>query len=95
MGQFNNDGKLDIYVGSMYSKAGARVIGNMWPGTYSNELKAKIDSFVVGNRLHRNLGGLKFEDVKEAVKEVYGGKLREAVTTQMRARAKIEIVPQK
>jgi peptidyl-prolyl cis-trans isomerase C len=37
----------------------------------------------------------KFEDVKDAVKEVYGGKLREAVTTQMRARAKIEIAPPK
>jgi peptidyl-prolyl cis-trans isomerase C len=37
----------------------------------------------------------KFEDVKDAVKEVYGSKLREAVTTQMRARAKIEIAPSK
>jgi peptidyl-prolyl cis-trans isomerase C len=35
----------------------------------------------------------KFEDVKGAVKDIYGSKLRDAVTTQMRARAKIEIAP--
>jgi peptidyl-prolyl cis-trans isomerase C len=37
----------------------------------------------------------KFEDVKETVKEVYGGKLKEAVIGQMRPRAKIVIAQPK
>ena len=37
----------------------------------------------------------KFEDVKETVKEVYGGKLREAVTNMMRPRAQIQVSAQK
>jgi peptidyl-prolyl cis-trans isomerase C len=36
---------------------------------------------------------VKFDDVKQKVKEVYGDRLREAVLAAMRPRAKIEIVP--
>ncbi len=63
VGDIDNDGRPDLYVGAMYSKAGSRVIGNMWPNSYSEELMAKMRTFVVGSRLHRNLGGLKFEEV--------------------------------
>jgi peptidyl-prolyl cis-trans isomerase C len=35
----------------------------------------------------------KFEDVKEAVKEVYGGKVREKIVEMMRKQAKIEVTP--
>ena len=37
----------------------------MWPGSYPDDLQAKMRSFVVGSRLHRNLGGFKFEEVGE------------------------------
>jgi hypothetical protein len=33
----------------------------MKPGTYPEEVMAKIRSFVKGSELHRNLGGLRFE----------------------------------
>ncbi len=38
---------------------------------------------------------VKFADVKEEVKEVYGTKLREAVLAQMKPKAKIEVTPMK
>jgi parvulin-like peptidyl-prolyl isomerase len=38
---------------------------------------------------------VKFDDVKDEVKEVYGEKLREAVVAQMRKSAKIETAPKK
>jgi hypothetical protein len=60
-GDIDNDGNIDIYCANMYSKAGTRVIGNMRPGTYSEPVMAQIRSFVKGSELHRNLGGLRFE----------------------------------
>ena len=63
VGDIDNDGRLDLYVGSMYSKAGSRVMGNMRRGDYPDDLMATMRSFVVGSRLHRNLGNFKFEDV--------------------------------
>jgi hypothetical protein len=62
-GDLFNSGRLDIYTGAMYSKMGHRIISNMAPGTYKDALMDRVRSFVVGNRLHRNLGGLKFEEV--------------------------------
>ncbi|MDR3632192.1 MAG: VCBS repeat-containing protein [Isosphaeraceae bacterium] len=60
---FDNDGRIDLYAANMYSKAGSRIIGNLWPGTYPDEVMAKMRRFVTGSQLHRNLGGLKFEQV--------------------------------
>ena len=62
-GDVDNDGNIDLYCGNMYSKAGARVIGNMRPGTYPEPVMAKIRSFVKGSELHRNKGGLRFEQL--------------------------------
>src|SRR5258708_28897382 len=64
-GDIDNDGKIDLYLGAMYSKAGTRLIANMWPKTYPDDVLGRIRSFVVGNRLHRNLGGLRFESIAE------------------------------
>jgi hypothetical protein len=47
----------------MYSKAGSRIIGNVLPNTYPEEVMAKMRSFVSGSQLWQNRGGLKFEPV--------------------------------
>src|SRR5262249_44509503 len=51
-GDIDGDGNIDIYCGNMYSKAGTRVIGNVRPGTYPDNVMAKIRSFVKGSELH-------------------------------------------
>jgi hypothetical protein len=55
-GDINNDGHIDLYCGNMYSKAGSRVIGNVKPGTYPDEMMAKIRTFIKGSELHLNQG---------------------------------------
>jgi hypothetical protein len=62
-GDFDNDGHVDLYVGNMYSKAGNRVMANLWPESYPEPILARLRSFTVGSQLHRNLGGLKFEQI--------------------------------
>ncbi len=62
-GDYDNDGHIDIYVGNMYSKAGNRVMGNLWPGSYPEPIMAKLRSFTHGSQLHHNLGKLKFERI--------------------------------
>ena len=42
-GDYDNDGHIDLYVANMYSKAGNRVIGNLWPGTYPRPLWPSFD----------------------------------------------------
>jgi len=61
VGDIDNDGNMDLYLANMYSKAGARVIGNLRPDTYAPDVMAKIRTFVTGSEMHHNLGGLKFE----------------------------------
>lgn len=62
-GDIDNDGQIDLYSANMYSKAGARVIGNVAPGTYPGELMATLRSFVAGSQLHHNRGNLQFEQL--------------------------------
>jgi hypothetical protein len=62
-GDIDNDGNIDIYTANMYSKAGTRVIGNMKPGAYPDEVMARIQSFVTGSQLWHNKGNLKFEPI--------------------------------
>ena len=64
-GDLDNDENIDLFVDAMYSKAGKRVIGNMLPNSYPPEIMHKIRNFVQGNQVHRNLGGLKFEQLGE------------------------------
>jgi hypothetical protein len=60
-GDIDNDGNIDLYLANMYSKAGKRVIDNLRPDAYPRPVMAKMRTFVTGSQLHRNLGGLKFE----------------------------------
>src|SRR5262249_7032604 len=66
-GDVDGDGRIDLYCANMYSKAGNRVFGNLKPGTYPDRITAKMRRFVVGNQLHRNLGGLRFEQVGQSL----------------------------
>jgi hypothetical protein len=61
VGDVDNDGNIDIYCANMYSKAGARVIGNLAPDAYPPDVMEKMRRFVAGSQLHLNKGGLTFE----------------------------------
>ena len=56
-GDYDSDGKLDLYVSNMYSKAGHRVIEH-----FDGDVDPRIDVSSRGNFLYRNIGG-KFEHV--------------------------------
>jgi hypothetical protein len=60
-GDIDGSGNISIYAGNMYSKAGSRVIGNVRPGTYPDNIMDKIRTFVKGSELHINRGNLHFE----------------------------------
>jgi hypothetical protein len=62
-GDIDNDGNIDIYSANMYSKAGARVVGNLRADAYPEDIMARIRRFPVGSQLHRNKGGLQFEQL--------------------------------
>ena len=62
-GDFNNDGRIDLYVASMYSKSGSRVIGNLKPNSYNDEVMSKLKRMVAGSQLYQNNGDLNFEPV--------------------------------
>jgi hypothetical protein len=63
VGDIDNDGRIDIYSANMYSKAGSRVMANVPPGVYPEEVMARMRTFVTGSQLHRNLGDFKFEQL--------------------------------
>jgi hypothetical protein len=66
-GDVDNDGRIDLYLGNMYSKAGSRVIGNLQADAYPPAVVAKMRTFVTGSQLHHNLGGLRFEPLGKAM----------------------------
>jgi hypothetical protein len=68
VGDFNNDGRMDIYTANMYSKAGRRIMENLPADSYPPEIMAKIKRFVTGSELYRNDGGLKFSAVGKAAR---------------------------
>ena len=62
-GDIDNDGRIDLYLANMYSKAGNRIIGNLRPDTYSPDVMARLRSLVAGSQLYLNRGGNRFEAV--------------------------------
>ena len=57
-GDYDNDGKVDLYLANMFSKAGDRIIANLRTAAYSPDVRAKIKDFVVGSELlHANGDG--------------------------------------
>jgi len=59
-GDVNNDGMIDIFLASMYSKAGSRVITNIPKGVYPPEVMARLKRFVTGSELYLNQGKQQF-----------------------------------
>jgi hypothetical protein len=66
-GDFDNDGKPDLYLANMYSKAGDRIIANLPENAYTPEVRAKIKDFVNGSELLRNKGDLTFESIGKSM----------------------------
>jgi hypothetical protein len=67
VGDVFGDGRISVYCANMYSKAGNRVIGNLKPDSYPDRILNKMRRFVTGSQLHRNLGGLRFEQVGQTL----------------------------
>ena len=64
-GDIDNDGNIDLYIASMYSKAGSRVIGNLPPGVYPPEVMAKLRRLISGSEFYQNAGNLRFRAAAE------------------------------
>ena len=64
-GDYDGDGRLDLYVSNMYSTAGNRILGRGAEGL-SEESYRRLLKAARGNTLLRNRGDGTFEDVTEA-----------------------------
>ena len=51
-GDYNNDGKTDLYIANMYSKAGNRILANIDRMRYPVELSSKIEEGTRGSKLY-------------------------------------------
>jgi hypothetical protein len=60
-GDVDNDGRIDVYVSNMYSKAGNRVMDNLSSKYYDTTTMAKLRRMVAGSQLHINHGDCKFD----------------------------------
>jgi hypothetical protein len=64
VGDVNGDGRLDLYVANMFSKAGTRVLAAA--AQVRPELKARLDKFAGGNTLYLAREGGGFDEVAQA-----------------------------
>lgn len=55
-GDYNNDGRTDVYVANMYSKAGNRIISNIDPANYPPGMYEKLREATTGNKLYAGRG---------------------------------------
>lgn len=62
----DNDGFGDPYVANMYSKAGARIVGNLRQGLYEADVDLKMRDFVKGNELYHNHGDGTFDRIGQS-----------------------------
>ncbi len=60
-GDLDDDGRTDLYLANMYSKAGERVLSNLNLDLYPPDLARRIRHIVDGSELWHNLGDLNFE----------------------------------
>lgn len=72
-GDYNRDGKLDIYVSNMFSAAGSRITTQtQFKADATPEVRERLRRFARGNTLLRNLGNGTFEDVSELAQVTMG-----------------------
>jgi hypothetical protein len=65
-GDYDRDGRIDLYVSNMFSAAGSRVTAQAEFKPQAQELvRSRLRRFARGNTLLRNLGGGAFRDVSE------------------------------
>ena len=62
-GDIDGDGRTDIYVSNMYSKAGHRIFHHLDMNLYPEEARPMFMSSINGNRLYRARGDLTFDDL--------------------------------
>jgi len=74
MGDYDNDGLLDLHVTNMSSTAGNRILKRLFPdeGDYLEGTQV-LTKLAAGNTLFRNLGGGKFEDVSAQIGPLASG----------------------
>ncbi|MDA1052299.1 MAG: VCBS repeat-containing protein [Planctomycetota bacterium] len=65
-GDIDNDGNIDLYLGSMYSKAGSRVVGNLPAEVYPQDVMSKLRRLISGSEFYQNEGALKFAATGES-----------------------------
>lgn len=70
-GDIDNDGDIDLYVASMYSKAGNRVMGNMPADVYPKSVMDRLWRLISGSELYTNDGDLAFTGCGEQ-RQVHG-----------------------
>lgn len=61
-GDFNEDGRQDLYVSNMYSKAGHRVYHHLDLAIYPKTVRQMFSASIKGNRLYLANGDLTFEE---------------------------------
>lgn len=76
-GDLDNDGRDDLYVSNMYSKAGNRILSNVDAKRYGATLHRKIQEATTGNKLYCSQGNGNFdslppEQIVAAVGWAYG-----------------------
>jgi hypothetical protein len=68
MGDYNNDGLLDLHVTNMSSTAGKRILQRLFPDERDHQESTRVlNKLAAGNTLFRNLGDGSFQDVSAEV----------------------------
>jgi len=62
-GDYNNNGKTDLYVANMYSKAGNRILANVDLADYPVDVFRKIEEGTRGSKLYRSHGDSSWDTV--------------------------------
>ena len=66
-GDFDRDGRMDVYVSNMFSAAGSRITSQeRFKSGTTEEIRGRFRRFARGNSLFRNAGGGAFDDVSVA-----------------------------
>ena len=66
-GDFNRDGRMDLYIGNMFSSAGSRITRQaQWAGQGRGTTRESFQRFNKGNSLYENVGNGKYREVSHS-----------------------------